>query len=142
MKAAELFGYGPVAAICLAMSLVATLFALAAARGDGAQAAGEAPPPGRAPTNAQIRVHAFVSGRVQGVGFRNYTQTSARTLRLTGWVRNLDDGRVECVVEGPRPEVEKLTALLSKGPGGARVEKVEREEAPFTGEFARFEVRP
>ena len=89
---------------------------------------------------ALIRVHAFVSGRVQGVGFRAFTRQNAVSLKLTGWVKNLKDGRVECVAEGSAAEVGKLMQALAKGPASARVDRVERKEEPPTGEFQGFEV--
>jgi acylphosphatase len=59
-----------------------------------------------------VRAHAFFSGTVQGVGFRFTTQRFALELRLTGWVKNLSDGRVEAVIEGPRPDIEALFTQL------------------------------
>ncbi len=91
-----------------------------------------------AATNAVKRVHAFVSGVVQGVGFRDFTTSKATTLKLTGWVKNLKDGRVEIVVEGPAVGIDKLMEAVAKGPSGSRVEKVERDEEPPTGEFRQF----
>ena len=86
------------------------------------------------------RVHLFISGRVQGVGFRAFTQRNARQLELTGWVQNLKDGRVETVIEGSREKVAKLLKLLERGPRGARVKKTEINEEPYQGEFEAFEV--
>lgn len=91
-------------------------------------------------TDTPIRIHAFISGKVQGVGFRNFTDFKATTLNLKGWVTNLKDGRVELVVEGRSNVVEKLMQAVSKGPSGAKVEKVDREQEPFVGEFKRFET--
>lgn len=54
------------------------------------------------------RAHIFVSGRVQGIFFRSSTQKKARELGLTGWVRNLQDGRVEAVFEGEKDKIEKM----------------------------------
>jgi acylphosphatase len=65
---------------------------------------------------AQARVHAWVSGHVQGVGFRYWTRDVAATLGLRGFARNLDDGRVEIVGEGARPACEALLRALD-GPG-------------------------
>jgi acylphosphatase len=56
----------------------------------------------------EIRKHVYVSGRVQGVGFRFRTQQLARGLNLTGWVRNLDDGRVEMELQGREEEIDRL----------------------------------
>lgn len=93
----------------------------------------------RAPADA--RLHAIVHGRVQGVNFRFYTQRRAADLGLTGYVRNLWDGTVEVVAEGPRPDVEELLAFLRVGPRAAFVTEVEdRWPTPTTG-FDRFEVR-
>lgn len=87
------------------------------------------------------RVHVFVSGRVQGVGFRDFTQGEARKRGLTGWVRNLEDGRVEAVIEGPADKVAELLEEVKHGPPRARVDKVETTDETPTGEFKVFEVR-
>jgi acylphosphatase len=87
------------------------------------------------------RVHAFLRGRVQGVGFRNFTQRAARMLRLAGWVRNLRDGRVEMVAEGPAEKVAKLLEQVRVGPRASRVEGVEITDEPPQGEAGGFEVR-
>jgi acylphosphatase len=86
------------------------------------------------------RVHVFVSGRVQGVGFRAFTQHSAATLGLAGFVRNLDDGRVEAVVEGPAEKVGELLKLIERGPRAARVDKLDTADEPAEGAFETFEV--
>lgn len=74
---------------------------------------------------APVARHVLVSGRVQGVGFRWHTHSRAGELGLSGWVRNLPDGRVEAWVEGPEPAVEGLLAWLGKGPPAARVTGLE-----------------
>ncbi len=85
---------------------------------------------------AEQRVHLFVSGRVQGVGFRYSAVGAARRIGgLAGWVRNLDDGRVEAVMEGTREKLEELVAWCRVGPPAARVEDVEVLWEPATGEF-------
>jgi acylphosphatase len=86
------------------------------------------------------RVKALVSGRVQGVGFRAFTVSKASALGLTGTVRNLKDGRVEAVVEGPSDKVEELIKALRTGPTGSRVEGVELEEQTHRGEFRGFTI--
>jgi acylphosphatase len=68
-----------------------------------------------------------VSGRVQGVSFRAWTEAEARRLELSGWVRNRDDGDVEGVVAGPTGAVDHLLARLREGPRLARVTRVETE---------------
>lgn len=87
------------------------------------------------------RVHLFASGRVQGVWFRQSTEQRARELGLTGWVRNLPDGRVEVVAEGGEEPVAQLVEYCRQGPPLARVDRLEAEDEPPTGEFAGFEAR-
>ena len=70
----------------------------------------------------------LVAGEVQGVGFRWYVARHARGLGLTGYARNLDDGRVEVVAAGDEAALARLEALLRTGPAHARVESVERED--------------
>jgi acylphosphatase len=88
----------------------------------------------------KARLHAYISGRVQGVAFRFFAQHEARVLGLTGWVRNLYDGRVEVVAEGEREQLEQFLAELKKGPRLARVEKVEITWEEFRDEFLEFSV--
>ena len=85
------------------------------------------------------RVHLYISGRVQGVFYRASTDAMARQLHLTGWVRNLADGRVEVVAEGPREALDRLVAWCRQGPRDARVEGVEMVWGEATGEFGGFE---
>jgi acylphosphatase len=63
----------------------------------------------------------LVSGRVQGVGYRNFTKKSAEDLGLSGWVRNLDDGRVEVLVTGEENQIERFLEQLKRGPLMAKV---------------------
>ncbi|MEZ3144800.1 acylphosphatase [Halobaculum sp. MBLA0143] len=72
----------------------------------------------------RVRAHVFVSGRVQGVYFRATTRDTAREHGVDGWVRNLDDGRVEAVFEGSRDTVESLVAFCEEGSPAASVEDV------------------
>ncbi len=87
------------------------------------------------------RTHLYISGIVQGVFFRSHTQNVARSLDLNGWVRNLSDGRVEVVAEGPKEKVEKLIQWCHKGPDFAAVEHVEIHWEDATGEFKDFEIK-
>jgi acylphosphatase len=87
------------------------------------------------------QLHLIVSGRVQGVAFRAHTQAEARRLGLTGWVRNLPDGRVEALAEGPRPALEALLAWSRNGPPLARVTAVDASWASAQGDFPDFVVR-
>ncbi len=86
------------------------------------------------------RAHVFISGRVQGVNFRWHTQRKAGSLGLSGWVRNLGDGRVEAIFEGEPEAVRQAVTWCYDGPPSARVDNVEiRDEEP-TGEFDGFRV--
>ena len=87
------------------------------------------------------RVSVYISGRVQGVFFRAETQRAATGLSLTGWVRNLADGRVQAILEGEDKNVDKMLEWCSKGPPAARVENVIVTEKPFTGEFNNFTIK-
>jgi acylphosphatase len=73
---------------------------------------------------ARTRAHVFVTGRVQGVYYRASTREEARERGVDGWVRNLTDGRVEAVFEGPGPAVESLVEWCHDGSSRARVEDV------------------
>ncbi len=89
----------------------------------------------------QRRAHVFVSGRVQGVFFRDETRRQASKLELTGWVRNLEDRRVEAVFEGGEDAVGKMLDWCGKGPGLSHVSGVEVVEEPPTGSFDGFRIR-
>lgn len=87
------------------------------------------------------RLSAIVHGRVQGVFFRDFTQRQAWDLGLTGYVRNLPDGTVEAVAEGPQDALEELLERIRLGPPGARVDSVNFRWEDHSMEFDRFEVR-
>jgi acylphosphatase len=87
------------------------------------------------------RVHLFVSGRVQGVFFRAHTRDLAQKLGLSGFVRNLPDGRVEVVAEGPEEKLQELIEFCHRGPPLAYVTNVEIHWEEPTGEFRGFSVR-
>ena len=89
----------------------------------------------------RARLEAVVHGRVQGVGFRLFILGVGRGRGLAGWVANEASGRVRCVVEGPRADLDLLLAELRQGPPGARVDRVDEAWPPPTGEFDRFEIR-
>jgi acylphosphatase len=89
------------------------------------------------------RLTARVTGRVQGVGFRWWVQRRADALGLTGWVANGEDERsVHLVAEGDESALAELERLLHVGPSGARVESVDAEHGPASGEFDRFGIMP
>jgi acylphosphatase len=92
------------------------------------------------PEAKNLRAHVFISGRVQGVSFRWFTQRQAQELGLTGWVRNLWDGRVEAVFEGEAEAVRQAVAWCHTGESPARVSHVDVTYAPYTGEFRSFRV--
>jgi acylphosphatase len=81
----------------------------------------------------RICLHAWVSGRVQGVGFRQHTDEQAQRLELDGWVRNQADGRVEVLLEGEEGAVRELADWLAQGPPNAQVTEVELSEQPLQG---------
>ena len=91
---------------------------------------------------AEARAHVWLTGRVQGVGFRFATADEARDRRLGGWVRNLDSGGVEAVFEGPRERVEDMLRWCEEGPPGSYVRhvRVSWDEPPE--HLGRFEIRP
>lgn len=82
----------------------------------------------------------FVSGRVQGVGFRYFVHDAARREGVTGYVRNLPDGRVEALVEGDLEAVTRVERAIRSGPGGARVEHVEADALMPSGSYTSFRV--
>jgi len=86
------------------------------------------------------RAHIYVSGFVQGVFFRANTRWKALALGLTGWVRNLQDGRVEIIAEGPEDALNKLVEWCNTGPRGARVTSVQVFEEKPEGDFESFDV--
>ena len=89
-------------------------------------------------TTARARV--LVSGRVEGVCFRAFTCDEASSLNLRGWVRNLPDGRVELVAEGPREDVDALIAWSHRGSPYGQVDKVEVHWEEAQGEPEGFRI--
>ena len=87
-----------------------------------------------------VRLHAYVKGRVQGVGFRYFTLDAAHALSLTGWVRNLRDRRVEVIAEGALEDLNRLLVILRKGPASGEVTDVDYEFTQAKGEFDGFRV--
>ncbi len=86
------------------------------------------------------RAHLLISGRVQGVFYRAHTRDEARKRGLTGWVRNLPDGRVAAVVEGERAKIESLISWCRQGPPYAYVDEVLVDWQPYQGEFLEFRI--
>lgn len=91
--------------------------------------------------SASARLSARVIGRVQGVGYRWWVNSQARSLGLVGWVANDPDERtVEVVAEGSPASLQQLERLLRLGPPGAQVEQVEASIGPASGSYSRFEI--
>ncbi len=87
------------------------------------------------------RAHLYVSGQVQGVFFRDSARQRAERLGLTGWVKNLPDGRVEALFEGPSERVREMVRWCEQGPQQATVENVKTEFQASKGDLTGFEVR-
>lgn len=87
------------------------------------------------------KVHIYISGRVQGVLFRDSMRRKANQLGLKGWVRNTKDNQVEAVLEGKKEEVERLIEWAKKGPLLSRVDDIKIEWKSYQGEFNNFEIR-
>lgn len=88
----------------------------------------------------KVRAHVYVQGRVQGVFYRDWTRRTAEGLGLTGWVRNLEDGRVETVFEGERKRVKEMVKKCEKGSFTSKVTHVDAVWEKATGEFSDFKV--
>jgi acylphosphatase len=86
------------------------------------------------------RVQVLISGRVQGVYFRAYTRDQAVARGLSGWVRNLPDGRVAAVFEGDREKIDSMLAWCRQGPSYAAVDEVLTDWQPYQGEFQDFRI--
>ena len=89
----------------------------------------------------QKQIHIFVTGRVQGVFFRQSTKVIAIKNNAKGWVRNLDDGRVEIVAQGETQDIDNLAHWCKTGPANSRVDEFELSEENISDEFETFEVR-
>lgn len=84
--------------------------------------------------------HLFIAGRVQGVGFREFTRRSADRFGICGWVRNIPDGRVEALLQGEAKAVGKLLEELRKGPPLARVDELHVESREMSKKLVRFRI--
>lgn len=89
-------------------------------------------------SNARARL--LISGRVQGVFYRDFVQETARSLGLGGWARNLPDGRVEALFEGEREGIVEALKLCYQGPPASGVSDIEIEWEDFQGEFVSFRI--
>lgn len=87
-----------------------------------------------------ITVHLIISGKVQGVYFRKHTQDISRENHVYGWVKNLLNGDVECVLEGLKSNVDKVMMWCHQGPPGSHVDNVKIQYEAFIGNFNDFEI--
>ncbi|MGA2503943.1 MAG: acylphosphatase [Anaerolineales bacterium] len=88
-----------------------------------------------------VRIHIWVRGRVQGVGFRAFAQQAGVELALTGWVRNVGYDRVETVAEGPREKLERFEEAIKIGPRAGNVDEAKVEWETAQGEYKNFSVK-
>jgi len=89
----------------------------------------------------RARIHCYISGRVQGVSYRAYTQREAIQLGLCGWVRNCPDGRVELVAEGEQETLQQFVLWCYQGPPAANVTDVKTQWEADTGTYRTFDIR-
>ena len=86
------------------------------------------------------RIRIFVTGKVQGVFFRQTLKVMAKKNNIFGWVKNLKDGRVEAVLEGDEEKINRIVEWAHGGPANARVEDVQIQNEKFISEFTKFDV--
>ena len=91
--------------------------------------------------NRKMQLYVLISGKVQGVFFRNFTKKNAKQLGINGYAKNLANGKVEVVAEGDKRQLDALVKLLRQGPPAAKVDDVKIEERDFTGEYKSFDVK-
>lgn len=87
------------------------------------------------------QVHVLISGFVQGIGFRHFVRNKASELGISGWVRNLPDGRVEALFQGSKEKIEEMIGLCKKGPLLAEVEDVVVEWQEEDRHFSDFSIQ-
>lgn len=86
------------------------------------------------------RIHIFVTGKVQGVFFRQTTKSVATKNNVVGWVKNLKDGRVEAVLEGQDIDINKVVEWAHTGPTDAVVDNVEIHHEDYTNQYSQFDI--
>ena len=91
--------------------------------------------------NEKIRVHIWVKGRVQAVGFRAYVEYKALQIGVLGWVRNIGQDTVETVAEGTRIQIDEFIEMVKQGPRASRVDEARIEYEPLTGQLSGFTVK-
>jgi len=92
-------------------------------------------------TSDTVRIHIWVTGHVQGVGFRSFVQQSGVQLNLTGWVRNVGYDTLETLAEGPRDRLEKFAEAVKCGPRAGRVDEARIDWETARGGFSNFSVK-
>lgn len=85
--------------------------------------------------------HVLVEGKVQGVFFRNTARDTAKSLKVTGWIRNRQDGKVELLLEGDEIALDEMVEWCRQGPPGALIAGLEVEPQAYSGEFKQFRIR-
>lgn len=93
------------------------------------------------PRLVKKQLHVFWTGRVQGVGFRYTTESAGLELGLTGWVRNLPDGRVEALAEGSEKDLKLFLEKVAEGPMRRYIQNVQVQWESATGQFEEFQIR-
>ncbi len=88
-----------------------------------------------------ICIHVYVSGYVQGIGYRYSAIRCANGLGVTGWVKNLRDGRVELLIEGEESSVRNMVDWCAQGPRGSTITNIETELRPYLNKYLSFDVR-
>ena len=91
--------------------------------------------------NRNMQLYVLITGKVQGVGFRNFTQRNARRLGVRGYAKNLPNGKVEVVAEGDTAQLDALLTELKQGPRYSRVDSLDVEKRAFTGDYETFGIR-
>jgi acylphosphatase len=92
-------------------------------------------------TEPSLRIHIWVIGRVQGVGFRAFVAFCAEEIGVNGWVRNVSWNTVETLAEGNREQIDQFIHAVKTGPSSSRVDDCRIDEETYTGEFPSFEIR-
>lgn len=87
------------------------------------------------------RIHAVITGRVQGVGFRSFVEDEADNLGITGWVRNMYSGEVEVIAEGNEKDLEQFCQKIKAGPSLSYITDFKLEWLPATAEYRNFNIR-
>ncbi len=91
--------------------------------------------------NRKMQLYVLISGKVQGVNFRNFTRRNAQQLGINGYAKNLRNGKVEVVAEGDKIQLDALVGKLRQGPPASKVDDLKIEERAFTGDYKSFDIR-